>query len=29
MFLLHPGGKATSILGIEGDGFGREIRALV
>src|SRR6266702_6367393 len=29
MFLLHPGGTAAGILGIEGDGFGREIRAKV
>ncbi len=28
MFLLQPGGKATSILGIERNGFGGKIRAL-
>jgi hypothetical protein len=26
VFLLQPGGKATRILGIEGDSFGRQIR---
>jgi hypothetical protein len=29
MFLLQPGGKATSILSIERDGFGRQVRAQV
>src|SRR6266566_7525908 len=28
MFTLQPSGKAARILGIESDGFGREIRAL-
>ena len=29
MFLLQPSGKATCILGIECDGFGRQVRAKV
>jgi hypothetical protein len=29
MFLMEPGGKATDILGVQRNGFDREIRAKV